>query len=571
MRRLTLTLVLLAVAGVGVGDAQAYRGGATSPITDPLNKELVRTLVRDIDAANAESTAVKTGVTRMQVAAAVRPGLTGLGTLALAVGAGELGWKIGSTIYEKVSIPGLPGSGPGTVATTLWYWETSNLSAVYGGSAPASPAWVLAFTLAASPTINRTQWKASGTNNVGSAGMTFLSAYPFGTPIADVGFGAGLYLTAAQMEARAVRLPSTSTEWATLPQRTTAFTSPGSTSDAELNAALDIVGARDATDRTATDLPAEEAIDFINAELVPGYDPDAFVMPNCLVLTATACQSALTGLGHTGVVTVTELNISTADLTKAAGAVITQSETAGATVGSDVAVTLTANPDPLPLELPAPLPTETYTAYTTRLAALGYLGTVTLHELSEAAGEPLLGPDAPVAVRIPALSPLAARTVRLPGGWPSSDPRVWPDTDVELWHNPATYAPVPAEDVPPAEGGGGGGDPGELDFSPITDIDFGCKFPYGIFCYAIGFTELFDVTPDAPRFEFTLGFMGSAGVPAVGEAAYNVDLNVMDDYMALWRTILSVCLWVGAVYFVATRFLGFNAGGDPGEAIEDVL
>jgi len=38
--------------------------------------------------------------------------------------------------------------------------------------------------------------------------------------------------------------------------------------------------------------------------------------------------------------------------------------------------------------------------------------------------------------------------------------------------------------------------------------------------------------------------------------------------MSIWRDLLSVALWVGAVWVIATRLLGLNLG-DPGEAVDD--
>jgi hypothetical protein len=64
----------------------------------------------------------------------------------------------------------------------------------------------------------------------------------------------------------------------------------------------------------------------------------------------------------------------------------------------------------------------------------------------------------------------------------------------------------------------------------------------------------------------------TVNIPALaggGTLPYDVDLNIMDDYMAIWRTLLSIVMWVGAVYIIATRMLGLNSAGDPGEALDD--
>jgi hypothetical protein len=41
--------------------------------------------------------------------------------------------------------------------------------------------------------------------------------------------------------------------------------------------------------------------------------------------------------------------------------------------------------------------------------------------------------------------------------------------------------------------------------------------------------------------------------------------------MAIIRSLISVALWVGAVYFLASRLLGFTAGGDPAAAADEAL
>jgi hypothetical protein len=46
-------------------------------------------------------------------------------------------------------------------------------------------------------------------------------------------------------------------------------------------------------------------------------------------------------------------------------------------------------------------------------------------------------------------------------------------------------------------------------------------------------------------------------------------LEPFNDYMALIRTMISWALWIGAVWFIGTRMLGFTAGGDLSEAADD--
>jgi hypothetical protein len=213
-----------------------------------------------------------------------------------------------------------------------------------------------------------------------------------------------------------------------------------------------------------------------------------------------------------------------------------------------------------------PAPGETYSDYVTRLRELGWLGTITLH--TETALESGAGPTsdyanapygAPTVVKVGVLSPLP---VYSPAGVYESAPVDAPsipavDTGIEITVKPDTST------FPPNPGGG-------FDFTPLTALDPGCKFPYGfITCYAVGVTEWFDVSPDAPVFDFDVDCPSLA--PCSSFHYGPVDLDVIDSYMDVWRTLLSVVLWIGAVYYVANRFLGFHAGGDPGAAMDDVM
>jgi hypothetical protein len=147
--------------------------------------------------------------------------------------------------------------------------------------------------------------------------------------------------------------------------------------------------------------------------------------------------------------------------------------------------------------------------------------------------------------------------------WPDNPPHVGSaSTGITIKEKPVTSV------LPPPSGGGGGG--GSIDFSPITDLDPGCKFPYGLFCYAQDVTGWFDVSPDAPEFTFTINGGEIGGHAIAGGGGYDVDLGDtgLDGYMAIWRTLLSIALWVGAVWMLASRLLGLNLG-DPGEAVDD--
>jgi hypothetical protein len=260
-------------------------------------------------------------------------------------------------------------------------------------------------------------------------------------------------------------------------------------------------------------------------------------------------------------------------------------------------------PDPgefVPFALPQIALTETYGAYVTRLRSHGWLGTVRLHNESglevtaeEASAYATAPVGAPTVVTVPDTFPVPVYyTDGTPNTWtptetepdptpePGNDP--WPapapvvpneDTPIDIWKKPPdTIYPVippPGGGPPPGDGIGDCGDSsagGGLDFSPLTCLHPGCKFPFGFVCYAQDVTGWFTVTADAPEFNFAIPIPALAGG---GTVAYDVDLNVMDGWAATWRLILSVCMWVGAVYVIATRMLGLHGAGDPGEAMDD--
>ena len=50
---------------------------------------------------------------------------------------------------------------------------------------------------------------------------------------------------------------------------------------------------------------------------------------------------------------------------------------------------------------------------------------------------------------------------------------------------------------------------------------------------------------------------------------YAVDLEVLDPYMAIIRTILTWCIWIGGLWWFGSRLLGFRETGDPGQAVDD--
>lgn len=578
---------------VTTSEAAAYRGGPTSPINQVANKELVRAIIADIDAQGLNSATTangRTAIYRAQVAGGRFVALGTVGSIALG---SVIVWKIADTaglggfVYKKITGHGFTVVGAGTVSAQygancgdsfansssvypgvpVWCYYNGYTGNVHPGASHPGP-WAGAYTNAKALMA---QFSAIGTFVGGS------SACQSGGVSVHCGVR---FRTAAEFEEETgIKVePATAAEFAAAGsgQRTAGTNAqPGSNTvtDGELAAALAALGADDGVDRSGgTDAGKgkEDAVDVINEEIEPGYSAVHFSMPDCLGLALSTCTTSLTTQGHTGTITELELDFEGAIVTRPAATIAVQSIAPGTMVPKTDPLTLTLNPaeEDYPILLPAPNGAETYDDYIDRLRIAGWVGTATVTTLSEAAGEPSLGPDAPVTVRIPAIETVGPRTLKLPGGWPTPNPRVKPDTTVTFTKNPTTYAPVPPESVPPP-GGGGGGPPGSIDFSPLSDIDPGCKFPYGFICYAIDVTEWFNVAPAAPVFSFTIPDVDVLGTTYHVAAPYEVDLDVMSGHMAIIRSLMSVAMWVGAVYWLAVRLLGFNAGGDPGEAVDE--
>jgi hypothetical protein len=569
MRRLGVALALVtAVAGLSAAPSFAYRGYPTAPVNDSANNTTIKTIMRDTvnPAPDAGGTVgeVSKGMSRVRVAAGLRPLLKFAGELGLAATAFDVGWRIGSVpgsyIYERIS------GNLGTTSSFALSW-TYAASVSMGGSTVATNTWVL--TKAGTPT-NVTWYDNPGVCSACGNG----SAANLAANAAAAAAGATLVqhptdyatttahawvISESAMEGKVTRAPSTSSEYTGMGTRIAApyagFTLPGTTSDAQMNAGLDAVGARDGTNRSTSDPDAEHTVDAINHQIVPGYSADVFVMPSCVGATVAVCSSLLASAGWAGSLVDTDLGREGAVVTQPAGAIITQAFAAGTTHPKTSTVTVERNPSPLPLLLPQPLANETADEYQTRLEELGLVGPVTIVQLTPETASSRVGTSAPVRVQTPYATPYQ-------WGWPSSLPRVWPDDPVTIYANPDTMPPVDESSGPP-------GSPPGVDFTPITGLDFGCKFPFGLFCYAKQVTDWFRVSPVAPSFDFTFSHIGSAAIPGGGH--YNVDLadvEGLSGYMAILRAVFSVVLWVGAVWMLASRLLGLNLG-DPGEAIDD--
>jgi hypothetical protein len=226
--------------------------------------------------------------------------------------------------------------------------------------------------------------------------------------------------------------------------------------------------------------------------------------------------------------------------------------------------------------LPQPQLHETYAHYRSRLRNIGFLGTVTLWE--NATDAPEFGPDEMTFVQLDTTAgTLIGQSLLDP--WPELSvalPIPGEDAEVTIQHNgsdapPADGSDVPGE-IPPGVPPISVGDctcPAP-DFSPVTDIDYGEKFPFGVVVLVSDFlgTTVY-ASPDAPSFDFDFTEFQAAGFGPYDLGHYVVDLDVLDSYASTVRTLLAFVVWIGGLWWFGSRWFGFKGSGDPGEAVDE--
>jgi hypothetical protein len=559
---------------------QPYNAASDATFWNTVNNPaLDPTDPRGFPTSNAANT--RAGLWRMRAAGRILPATRVIGTIGLLTTATVLEWKFahsswnpGGFIYRRITGESYATTPSGTnewrslcasgcygttnsisggpSLTSGWYLNNSSIGSLF--SVPYTEAW------SSWQNFGLIAGAQSGTNTV--TGNSSCQSD-----------GSGLcYVktrTYAQMDRRLDIQPSDASAFAAAGpnQRGTAtYTVPG-----DVGNAADIAAMRAALDAEEN----RDTRDYVNTLIDPTYDGgETLAGPELRGMTPALAESTLAALGHTGTISYTTATTATANPAYPAGAIIAQPWTPGATITTYGAITLTKNPTAatMPFALPAPLYGETADDYRTRLIAAGLLGTVTLTPLTDATAVPQLGRSAVVRVKIgtttvavplPTSTPVPAPgTAASPWTAPSGKPA---NSPVEIQYNPGTLPEYPGPGLP----GSGSGDgecpcpiPG-LDFSPLSEISTGSTFPFGIFTFFGDILDHFNVTPEAPGWNFTLG------TAAVGEYPFNWDLDAFSPYMAIVRSLISVALWIGAVWLLATRLLGFHAGGDLTEAADD--
>jgi hypothetical protein len=622
MRRAVVVTALIGAASILAGTVTTAAHATYTPSTAPYNQTANNTVLTSLldlpDTIPAAPTPTVPGYTyppawnegaqvaqKARVAARAMPALRVIGTIGLAVTAFEVGWQIGTGVNHYFHLSGGVGTSGGVTGITYQWKFSSDWGAVMssGYGVPHAPGWILDSLTANcgaeydAPGQSHTDCSSAQNTQAGviasTAGATTYALSPANSPRNSRVY----WLGESAMEAAVSRAPESSSAYTAEPTKLSAYTytQPTLTTTDLANARATLgapVATRDATtgvykDASGNPLSTGQVVAQLdyNCRIDSSYcagganDPtgaggplaDTFSMPNCVGLAYAACTSALTAAGFTGTAAYTQLTLATAVTTSSAGTVITQPSPPTTTLPKTGTITFTRNPDVMPVLLPQPELNETYDQYKTRLITLGWLGVATFLALDPANADPRLGPDAPVRVRV---TTTTGTQTLVPFGWPLPLPRIDPNANIQIDRNPADMAP--AVDAPPVPGSGPdpgiGGSAGSgdcdcpaIDLTPLTQATPSDKFPFGVFTWLGDVLGVFHVSPVAPGFDIDV----SASVGGVSMPHYEGDLSAFSGYMNTIRTMISWALWIGAVWFVGSRMLGFNAGGDLSEAADD--
>jgi hypothetical protein len=465
----------------------------------------------------------------------VRPALSVLGTLTLGVGAADLGWKIGRTLDTK------------------WLHISCYDDTTCGTSAMLSSASYQAFKKAWVWDASPPAWIQSSSGGVCTASGCWLLRVRYGTPTP-----------------------------------TTEATSFGNTSSSN--------GAMPAIDQALT--TGVSLGTYVNGALNCG---NAY----CAYRAASAAQMEATLQQDNWQTWTSALPADVATTGWAPGSAAAESATAKTvrdTIGADAALaawfaealepgyasTPGADTETGTILLPQPELDETAAEYRARLRALGWLGTFVIVDaplpLPTLTGGRAWKDGDPVRIKVGTNTGTGYRlTVPVYSPWPG-DPNG--DTPDEPAPEVGQRERVTWEKVPTGEGtrtGTAEGPPGvatpgagsgacvcpDPDFSPLTSLQLGDKFPFGVVVFVDDYLEGTLLTAgQAPSFEFDFSSW-STPLGSFNLGYYNVDLAVMDDYVASVRTMLAFVVWIGGLWWFGTRWFGFKGGGDPGAAVDE--
>jgi hypothetical protein len=540
MRWLTLTGVLV-IALVGAGRASAEPPVLTQPYNQAQYEQAVRDLIRraitpattpdpaippDLDANK-----VRSGMWRARSSARVLPAARALGKLSLTGSALTLGWAIGTGATKVWLRFGLPTLGSTLSPATQLSCQSGEICRFEPGVAGDFFAWN-------PPATDDGIWTLSLQTNA----CTFSST---DSPMSDY------YLTNGYGGTCGELVWGDGVRQLLIDQWNYAGTPNGGNLPGQAVTRTPVFFPNE-HHRTATREQFEQGLGEIHDMAIGAAQPAWYGQPG----QQTFDSSVFTPAPDAGT-TAPDLAAIRARLDGAPSADVRTY------VNTHLDPTYDPDPPPPPTTLPMPKPNvnETYTAYLTRLQALGYVGTATTTVLSsELQG---YGPNAPARITIPGTTVGTVRTLD-PLAWPSTLPTLSTTADIELRYNPSTSAPIPTE-------GGSGGTvvrpepydpPGLIDFSPLTPDETCTKFPFGVVCWVADQLELMFLQPaDPPAMSATIPAFdsGFATIPAItfawdfGDPRYE---GTFDTYISVVRTALAFMLWLGGLWFLGTRLLG---------------
>lgn len=265
------------------------------------------------------------------------------------------------------------------------------------------------------------------------------------------------------------------------------------------------------------------------------------------------------------------------------------------------------------IEMPEPLQGETGAEYRDRLRELGYLGTVVFENdpLFDTTATPMAwlgtspynpgvdpatdtclatcasmqvaiaGQVTRVGLNDTSLADVFNRTTGAWAAWPDTPPTInlTTTTSVVVVRAPATWTPPTSPTEPPGQPAGpptpGTAKCGSLptipavSLTPLTSLDFGNAFPFGVFGWLSTVYGYFNVPAVAPSFDINL--VGLHDFVPGFTAHYSGNLGFFSSYMSGIRAVISFALWVGAIWYIGVTLLGFRGGGDVSDAADEGL
>jgi hypothetical protein len=202
-----------------------------------------------------------------------------------------------------------------------------------------------------------------------------------------------------------------------------------------------------------------------------------------------------------------------------------------------------------PFTLPEPEQDETASDYRERLRALGWTGVLTVnpdtttYPIGSPAAE--LDPEAVTRVQVGATTANAYDTV--------SGADVWPDNPPSIT---ATDAAIVVQAIPGTRSGPCGSC--AIDWTPIESIDYGAKFPFGVFGYINGVFGSVDSTPSCPTVSFNRPTAIGGGVQDISLCSASWETT----YRPIVFPIIEFFITIAAVTFLARRMTNLSQGGD---------